>query len=282
MDLINRQCQILLDKSLLSAAAFFFCRDAGLISRYGMTEPAQELVHLLAEAGVMSHQRSIDRSFGYACYEYYRQQYAPDDLDRQLLAEAENRKQILDLCCGPGATIHALLRRDPAATVYGLDHNDYYLSLLRRTLTALERNSKQVIIQKSDAHRISLQNQTLDFIACRTALQYLDVAAVIKEMFRLLQPGGSLFLIVHGPGYLPDYWFTRKQWRVQGRRLLSLWGQQGSLPSHSAKGHRFLSFGPLKKKLEHAGFTDVRYTVSHQWLFAGHLPVYYGVSAVRP
>ncbi|OBR68078.1 hypothetical protein A7K91_07630 [Paenibacillus oryzae] len=282
MNQANCHHQILLDRSLLSAAAYFFCRDAGLIHRYGLEEPAQELVRLLADAGVLSPQMSIDRSFGYACYEYYRQQYASDELDSQLLEAAANRKNILDLCCGPGATIHAILRLYPAATVYALDQNDYYLSLLRSTLAATDRDNSQVIIQKGDAHRVPLQDQALDFIACRTSLQYLNVPVALQEMFRLLAPGGRLYLIVHGPGYLPDYWIARNQWRGQAQRLLSVWKQKGSLPPPTTRGYRFLSFGPLKKKLEQMGFTDVSYSVSKDWLFAGHLPVYYAVTAVRP
>ncbi|MDT3425324.1 SAM-dependent methyltransferase [Paenibacillus forsythiae] len=272
MDKMDNYSRILLNEQLLSSAAYYFCKDAGLDKRYPIAEPQPAAVRTLQQEGILSGSanRVADREFGYACYEYYRQSIAPDEFDHLLLEGAEGRRRVLDLCCGPGSTVHALLTSDSERLVYAVDHNPFYLSLLRRTLSLRYEHGANVVVQADDAHHVKLESRTLDFIVCRTSLQYLDVPAAIAEIYRLLQPGGKVFLVVHGPGYLPDYFFARKQFAKMTQR---------SKGSRGASALKFLTFRSLKPKLEKAGFTSIQYKESSQWLFAGRLPIYFGVSA---
>ncbi|MBH5319514.1 class I SAM-dependent methyltransferase [Paenibacillus sp. GSMTC-2017] len=271
---MDKHSRILLDEQLLSCVAYYFCEGAGLSKRYGIAEPNPEAVQLLQQEGILSSSSNeiVQPEFGYACYEYYRQTISPDEFDTLLLRNAEGKQRILDLCCGPGATVHALLRSDAERIVYAVDHNPFYLSLLCSTLSSRNLFDGQVQIQANDAHHIELEDQSLDFIICRTALQYLHIPNTLAEMYRLLEHGGSVFLVVHGLGYLPDYFVTRKQ----------LFKKTGS--SKSRRGLRALdmvTFSSLKKQLKKAGFHSIEYTESSQWLFAGILPIYFAVTAKR-
>ncbi|MCQ6563817.1 class I SAM-dependent methyltransferase [Paenibacillus mendelii] len=274
MKKMDNYSRILLNEQLLSCAAYYFCRDAGLGKRYAIDEPQLESIQYLRREGILNGtaDQVVNRELGYACYEYYRQSVAPDEFDSLLLQEAEGREKVLDLCCGPGATVHALLRSDSERIVYAVDHNPFYLSLLRSTLPSRYEQGGQVVVQDGDAHHVELKDRTLDFIVCRTSLQYLHIPSAIAEMYRLLQHGGKVFLVVHGLGYLPDYFLARKQLGKITQRSRGAGG---------VSALKFLTFGSLKQKLENAGFTSIQYIESSPWMFAGWLPIYFGVSAER-
>ncbi|MEQ1500198.1 MAG: class I SAM-dependent methyltransferase [Parcubacteria group bacterium] len=65
-----------------------------------------------------------------------------------------------------------------------------------------------------DIHNIPLQNDTVDAIICNCVLEHVENPILaVKEMYRVLKPGGKVF--VHVPsiypyharkGHYPDYW----------------------------------------------------------------------------
>lgn len=67
-----------------------------------------------------------------------------------------------------------------------------------------------------DIHRIPLADASVDGVICRSVLEHVeDPRTAIREMNRILKPGGSLFLQVPslypyhartGRGAYPDYW----------------------------------------------------------------------------
>ncbi len=48
-----------------------------------------------------------------------------------------------------------------------------------------------------------LPNETFDIVSCGWAIAYSDTAKVIKEIYRVLKPGGSVAIIVNRKGTIP-------------------------------------------------------------------------------
>ncbi|MBP1990513.1 class I SAM-dependent methyltransferase [Paenibacillus eucommiae] len=272
--------KILFDEELLACVTFFFCRDAGLNKRYTMNQPQTGTMNYLVSEGVLHIHTNqvIDQEFGYICFEYYRQGKCLDIFDTLLLEEAQGREKVLDLCCGAGATVHALATSNPDI-IYAIDNNPSSLSFLRNTLASIHDGfSGEVVVKAGDAHEIDLEDHLLDFVVCRAALQYLDVPAVLKEMFRVLNANGKLFLLVHGSGYIFDYIGSRK--RFYHKKTMSFLAK-GMKRGGSLSKVKFLKISALERKLRKAGFKNVRCIRSAGWDIFGRFPVYFGVVAEK-
>jgi len=101
------------------------------------------------------------------------------------------RRRVLDLACGGAAVTGELLRRS-AGTVVALDRS-------RKALLAEEERFAGAARVCGDAVRLPLADGSFDLVFCQLALMWLDVPAVVREIKRVLQPGGVLVAIE------PDY-----------------------------------------------------------------------------
>ncbi|ULL17511.1 class I SAM-dependent methyltransferase [Paenibacillus sp. H1-7] len=271
---------------LLQAVAGIFMRengiDGGLAS---MLEMEPEVKKLLISHGIITASlKLLDRPFGYTCYEYYRQLCTPNEFDQLLLQAARNRRVILDLCCGAGATIHALLPLQPQI-IYGFDYNADQIHLLRSLIAEIDDyRGTRVVTEIADAHQTGLEDASVDLVVCRVSLHYLNEKRALKEAARVLRPNGAVFLLVHGSGYLYDYVISRR-----GLLSGSLWK---SMVVHSARynqeqrrgqrfGAHFITQRFLRRALVTSGFRNIRMVTSGKWMRLGILPVYYAAIAER-
>ncbi|MBD2871821.1 class I SAM-dependent methyltransferase [Paenibacillus arenilitoris] len=278
--------EIVRDGRLLAGAAYLFCRENG-VRIPGLDKPAADVrLRLAAEGAADEKGRLIDPAFGYACYEYYRQTHAPDYFDKLLLREAEGRRRILDLCCGAGATVKALLGRGPDL-IYAVDSDERQIGLLAAIVQASEAARGKVSVHTADAHRLPIGRHAVDYVVCRTALHYLDPQRALAEAYRVLSPGGKLFLLVHGTGYRWHYLvirngiFRRKTAAYLLRKLLGRprGGQPGT--GLSAVQARYLTWRELEKSLLAAGFDKISFHTSPRWMVAGRFPVYFAAVAEK-
>lgn len=107
--------------------------------------------------------------------------------------------RILDLGCGNGNVI-ALLREQRPASYYGLDISQ---SMIRE---AKKRLGDQVTLDVGDAEELPYENQSFDLIICNASFHhYPNPQKALKEMKRVLQPGGIILL---GDPTLPGRFFT--------------------------------------------------------------------------
>lgn len=282
---MDRRSEIILNKSLLEGTAYFFCSEMG-ITRLKMVQPSVEIMNDLISKGIIaSDHKLLNQEFGYTCYEYYRQLYAPDYFDKLLIKEARTSRKILDLCCGGGATIFSLLENKPEL-IYGLDWNETQIELLEAMLRDSQAVESTVVAKVGDAHALSLASQSVDFVVCRVALQYLNVEQVLKEINHMLSPQGKVFLLVHGSGYMLDYLFTRKG--VFRRANISFLLKKFLRSRRSDNKHRvhrtqanFLTMKGLKRKLADAGFREIEIHTHKELKSLGMFPVYFAVTAER-
>jgi ubiquinone/menaquinone biosynthesis C-methylase UbiE len=109
-------------------------------------------------------------------------------------ADLQVRQNVLDVACGTG--IVARLAYEKVGTdgcVSGLDINPGMLAVARSV-------SEFIDWHEAGAEAIPIPEDTFNVVFCQMGLQFMeDKAAALKEMRRVLAPGGYLFINVPGP-----------------------------------------------------------------------------------
>ena len=139
--------------------------------------------------------------------EHYRQGYftpdvAPDDLPRALERHVEvlldplaigPQHRVLELGCNLGATTIQLVERY-GCTVHAIDIVD---DMARAAAAAVHRRglADRAFVATMDAQRLQFPDGTFDFVVgIEVVYHFADKAACMREIFRVLKPGGQLVL----------------------------------------------------------------------------------------
>lgn len=129
------------------------------------------------------------------------------------LTGVQPQDRILDLCCGQGRHSLALaLRGFPH--VVGLDRSRYLIRLARRRAAHLGLKTLQ--FREGDARKTRIQQNSFDLVMIMgNSFGYFEREEeniqVLKEVYRLLKPGGKLLLdITHG-SWMKEH-FSPKSW----------------------------------------------------------------------
>jgi SAM-dependent methyltransferase len=105
--------------------------------------------------------------------------------------------RVLDVGCGAGQTLRFLGSPAPSLRV-GLD-NDLDVVALGHRLAAGE--GQEIIFFRGSGERLPFRDGQFTHVICRVALNYMHQASVIRQMARVLQPGGFLCCRIEGLGY---------------------------------------------------------------------------------
>ena len=110
-------------------------------------------------------------------------------------------QKVLDVACGTGVLAReAAARVAPDGAVTGLDRNDGMLAVARRKAPALEWRLAR-------AESLPFADAAFDAVVCQFGLMFFeDRVGALKEMWRVLRPGGRLAVAVwdaldNSPGY---------------------------------------------------------------------------------
>ena len=143
----------------------------------------------------MSTQRSAVEQFGPSAADYATGSYhaAGPDLQPMLAAgEIQGHERVLDIGCGPGHT--ALLFASRAREVVALDPTQEMLD--QATALASERGLSNLSVERASAESIPFPDASFDCVTSRqSAHHYPDVRAALREVARVLRPGGRFVLI---------------------------------------------------------------------------------------
>jgi ubiquinone/menaquinone biosynthesis C-methylase UbiE len=125
-------------------------------------------------------------------------QWGPIIADRARVAPGE---RVLDVACGTGALACAAAERvGPGGAVTGLDPNDEMLAVARSKNT-------RIAWQHGRAESLPFADASFDRVASQFGLMFFaDQPAGLREMMRVLRPGGRLAVAVcdaldHSTGY---------------------------------------------------------------------------------
>jgi SAM-dependent methyltransferase len=102
-------------------------------------------------------------------------------------------RRVLALGCGTGVEVRALKRRPEfRGDVVGVDHSPRLIAEAER-LTAEEGFAAGVEYRVGDAHALDLADASFDVVLAHTVLSHVtDPMAVIREICRVLEPGGTV------------------------------------------------------------------------------------------
>jgi len=108
---------------------------------------------------------------------------------------------VLDVACGTGVVARLAAKRlGKSGKVFGLDRNDGMLAVARRI-------SPNIDWRLGQAEDLPFEDGAVDALTCQFALMFFeDRIAALKEMWRVLKPGGRLAVATwdkldHSPGY---------------------------------------------------------------------------------
>jgi ubiquinone/menaquinone biosynthesis C-methylase UbiE len=121
---------------------------------------------------------------------------------------------VLDLCCGAGASaIPAAHAVGPAGHVLGVDVAAPMLDLARARAAA--EGLANIEFRRGDATRTGLPDGGFGAVVCVFGVFFAaDMTAFVREMWRLVRPGGVLAVTTWGPGLFEPA--NRHFWRCVG------------------------------------------------------------------
>lgn len=107
---------------------------------------------------------------------------------------------ILDIGCGTGKLAHRLITHHRDARVFGIDLSESMIQAAQHHVA----NETRIHLSVADSEHLPFETNTFDYITCSNSFHhYPDRPAALREMHRVLKPGGRLFLT---DGYR-DNWF---------------------------------------------------------------------------
>jgi ubiquinone/menaquinone biosynthesis C-methylase UbiE len=125
--------------------------------------------------------------------------------------------RVLEIACGRGEFADWCSRHSRPSLFVAADFSMSAVRLARaRIMTSARRSPIQVL--QADAQAIALPSSSMDTAICCETIEHVpDPRAALRELARVLRPGGRLFLTT--PNYLGPIGAYRAYLRLTGRRF---------------------------------------------------------------
>jgi ubiquinone/menaquinone biosynthesis C-methylase UbiE len=147
---------------------------------------------------------------------------------------------ILDIGCGGGRTLGKLAALATQGKVYGVDYSEASVRVSQKINTAFIAEGR-VEIQQSSVTQLPFADNTFDLItAVETHFWWPNFADDLREVFRVLKPGGQLAIIAE----------VYKGAPALASRLVEKTAPQSGIRMLTPDEHRCL--------LANAGYTDIQ------------------------
>lgn len=150
----------------------------------------------------MSRSPSFFEAYGGSAPENYERYFVPAiggplAHDLMEIAGLRSGERVLDVACGTGAVTRLAAERvGETGAVTGLDINPGMLEVAR----SVAPPDVEIDWRQGSAESMPLPDESFDVVLCQLGLQFVaDRPAALREMRRVLAPGGRLVLSVTGP-----------------------------------------------------------------------------------
>lgn len=167
---------------------------------------------------------------------------------RKLIEEIDPQKgeKIIDLGCGTGYYLYLLNSLPVKLNLTGFDYDDKALAEAKLLFP-----KKSINFVQGDMHKMTFKNSSFDKAISSEVLEHLnDDAKALREIYRILKPGGTIVISVPSIHY-PFFW-DPINWVLQ--RLFNTHIKTGFF-SGIWSGHiRLYPLSEIKDKFEKAGF----------------------------
>jgi len=170
----------------------------------------------------------------------------------------EPESHVLDLCCGTADMTSALLARRPDAgePILAVDFSHEMIERGRRKMAG-----KPVMFIEADALHLPLETASLDLVVSAFGFRNLaDYAAGLREIRRVLKPGGSIGILDFSMPPQP----LKAAYRLYFRHILPrvggvISGSQASYAYLPESVERFPAPQAFRRMMEDASFAQTRW-----------------------
>ncbi len=207
---VSRHLKLLCDAGLLDRVpegswVFYRLTDARIARTFvdllGHDDPALEADRERLAAVQQVRQAAADSYFQQHAHEWndIRSLHVPEEqVERALLALVGNEQvgDLLDVGTGTGRILTLLAPRAVRAT--GIDRSHEMLAFARAALGPADL--RHVQLRHGDMYHLALPARSLDLVVLHQVLHFAeDPGAVLREVARVLRPGGRLLLVDFAP-----------------------------------------------------------------------------------
>ena len=193
-----------------------------------------------------------------AFYEaYWQKQLFPAQQRLLQLANIKGGEKIIDIACGTGlVSFPAAEQSGAAGFVMANDISDKMVET--GTAIAKERKLSNISFQRMDAEELGVEDNSFDIALCALGLMYFpDPLKAIKQMHRILKPGGHAVVAVWGRR---KYCGWAEVFEIVDRRVASEvcpmffnLGNEGTLQQYmNAGGFRNISIEKINTELDYS------------------------------
>ncbi|HEY4989525.1 MAG TPA: ubiquinone/menaquinone biosynthesis methyltransferase [Opitutaceae bacterium] len=180
-----------------------------------------------------------------------------------------NPRFVLDLATGSGDVAFAVSRGLPGADVLGMD---FCAPMLVEAEAKKRDRFPRVSFRQGDALALAIPEQSVDAVTIAFGLRNMaDRALCLAQIFRVLKPGGNLFVLEFSqpwPWVRPFYNFHLRHIVPAVAGLLT--GDKGAYDYLAASIGAFPARAALSQEMLSAGFTGVRATAMTLGIVALH------------
>ena len=171
---------------------------------------------------------------------------------------APRRLRILDLCTGTGDIAIGAAELLPGAKVTGMDFSPSMLKVAARK--AKRSGQKAIRLRRGNAMKIPYRDGYFDIVSISFGLRNCaDPEQVLREIFRVLRPGGMMFCL---ESFVPDLVPVRPLYRLYFAHVMPrIGGGRAHREEYEwlqESTERFMRAGELADRMRACGFEDVR------------------------